>query len=84
MAAVNGELVRVVRLRKGLTQKEVADQCAEILGQPVMDNLLSKIESGGLGCSPRVVPVLAKVLGLTVDELVALPAGTGDSAERAS
>lgn len=71
MAVVKrGDLVRRARLRKGLTQQQVVDRCIE-LGLSFNDSSLSKIERNDLGCSARVLPVLAKVLDLTVDDLLA-------------
>jgi hypothetical protein len=58
-----------------MTQQEVADQCRQ-LGLPRMDDSrVSKIERDALGLSPRVLPVMAQVLGLNVDEVLAAPPG---------
>jgi hypothetical protein len=64
---VNPEVIREARLRKGMTQEQVQDECHR-LGRRVYN--LSRMESGELKWpSPQALPVLAEALGLKVDDL---------------
>lgn len=66
---INGEVLVAARLRKGMTQEEVQDECAK-RGRPV--NNLSRMENGGIRWpSPASLPVLAEVLDLEVRDLFA-------------
>ena len=64
---LNGEVIREARLRKGLTQEEVQDECAR-RGRRVYN--ISRMENGEIKWpTPRILPVLAGVLGLEVPDL---------------
>jgi transcriptional regulator with XRE-family HTH domain len=66
---VNGEVIREARLDKGMTQEEVQDECKR-LGRRVHN--ISRMENGDTKWpSPRVFPVLARVLGLEIRDLFA-------------
>jgi transcriptional regulator with XRE-family HTH domain len=66
---LNGEVIREARLRKGLTQEEVQDECAR-RGRRVYN--ISRMENGEIRWpTPRILPVLAAVLDLQVGELFA-------------
>lgn len=72
---LDGEAIRRARLRKFLTQAEVAgavaQQCSE-LGIKFDRSGLSRIESGRVKRPvPKLVPVLAGVLGMEVGEMFA-------------
>jgi transcriptional regulator with XRE-family HTH domain len=70
MAVVNGELIRVARLRRGLTQHQVCALIAE-RGLKYDNSSLSKVEQGKLGLAAPMVPVISDVLGVPVDDLIA-------------
>jgi transcriptional regulator with XRE-family HTH domain len=61
--SINGEAVLHARLRKGWTQREVAQRCAE-LGQPYDDTQISKIERGKID---RPTPLRLRALALALD-----------------
>jgi len=66
---LNGKLIGNTRLRKCMTQLDVARQCAA-LGVSIHPATLSRIENGDTKRPlPRLVPVLAQVLGLEVDDM---------------
>lgn len=67
---VNAELIRQARLRKFLTQDEVGQLCAE-LGHRIDRANLSRIERGLMQPGLKKLPVLAEVLGLDIDKLLA-------------
>ncbi|MGW3417020.1 helix-turn-helix transcriptional regulator [Streptomyces phaeochromogenes] len=58
--------VKQERLRRGMTQQELADKCAEA-GAAVDESHISRIERGIYSPRPRLRAVLAKLLGLDVD-----------------
>jgi len=67
---LNGEVIREARLRKGMTQEEVQDECGRLLGRPVYN--LSRMENGEIRWpTPRILPALAGVLDLKVGDLFA-------------
>ncbi|WP_081903294.1 helix-turn-helix domain-containing protein [Microbispora rosea] len=57
------------RLRQGLTLNELADRCEEA-GERIDDTLLCRYEKGLFGPSPRRLPVLARALNISVDDLL--------------
>lgn len=66
---LDGESIRQARIRQFLSQQEVTDRLAE-LGVEIDRSTLSNIERGKTRHPPpKVIPVLAEVLGLTVDEM---------------
>ena len=67
--AINGQVIRDARLRKGMTQEQVQDEC-EQRGRRVHN--LSRMENGEIKWpTPRILPVLAAVLDLQVGDLFA-------------
>ena len=62
------EPMRAARLTKGLTQRKLAELCAE-QGQAVSHSQLVRIENGESSPRPALRAVLAAVLGLNVDQL---------------
>jgi len=67
---VNGIVMRRARLGKGMTLRDVAAECAR-RDCPVDASNLARAERGlPGGVGPRKIPVLAEVLGLTMDDLV--------------
>jgi transcriptional regulator with XRE-family HTH domain len=76
---LNSKRIRNARLALGLTQEQVQERCAE-LNVPVYN--ISRMESGGLEHpAPRVLPVLAQVLGLEISELLMPDEDTQDPGE---
>jgi transcriptional regulator with XRE-family HTH domain len=72
---INGKVLARARLGKGLTQAQVAAQ-VKAAGRYMDDSRVSKLEGGNLPYpSPALRPVLARVYGLTEDEMTA-PCGT--------
>lgn len=72
---VNKDTVRAARIGKFLTQADVQRQCAD-LGVIVEQSTISKIENGAVSWpAPRLLPVLAEVLGLEVKALFLPPEG---------
>lgn len=70
MPRVNGIAIRRARLGKGMTLRDVEAEC-DRLGCKIDASNLARAERGkpgGIGA--RKVPVLAAVLGLTMDELI--------------
>jgi transcriptional regulator with XRE-family HTH domain len=67
--ALNTDLMRTARLSKGLTSRDIEDQ-ARALGGQFDHSSYTRWEKGDNQPFARNVPVLAKVLGLKVDELV--------------
>ena len=68
---LDGEVIRQARIGKFLTQQEVTDQLAE-LGVWIDRSTLSNIENLKTRYPPvRVIPALARVLGLEVEEMFA-------------
>lgn len=64
---ISGEAILAARMRKGMTQEEVQQACAE-RGHPVWN--LSRMESGAIKWpAARAIPVLAEVLGLDVEDM---------------
>ena len=61
--------LRQHRLRRGLTQEELAQKAG------VTQNYLTKVERGVRGCNPLVAQKLAEVLGVDLRELVVGPEG---------
>lgn len=68
--AINGEALRMARLRKGYSLRKVAE-VAEASGARLDHTNISRYERGYLRPYPRTLKVLADVLEVTVDELVA-------------
>ena len=60
--------VKQQRLRRGMTQQELADLCAEA-GAPVDESHLSRIERGIYTPRPRLRSVLAELLDLDIEEV---------------
>lgn len=78
MPQLNGIAIRRARLSKGMTLRDVSAEC-DRRGCKIDASNLSRAEQGlpgGIGA--RKVPVLAAVLGLTMDELI--PGGDGMAA----
>lgn len=69
---VDGTAVRRSRLRLGLTMRELSARCNE-LGVQVDYSNINRVELYGWGIGARKLPVLAKALGVEVDDLL-LPA----------
>ncbi len=68
---LDGEVIRQARIRKFLTQQEVAGRLAE-LGVWIDRSTVSNIENGKTRYPPvKVIPALAQVLGLEVEEMYA-------------
>jgi transcriptional regulator with XRE-family HTH domain len=66
---VNAEAIRQARIRRCLTQARVQELCAE-RGAAIDRGNLSRIERGLLRWpAPDSIPVLAEVLGLTMEEI---------------
>ncbi len=66
---IKGELLREARIRKFMSQADVARECAE-RGLAIGPTNLSKIERGLIRWpAMRNLPVLAEVLGIDVEEL---------------
>ncbi|MFC4323670.1 helix-turn-helix domain-containing protein [Litchfieldia salsa] len=59
-----GEQIKAIRNNKGLTQSFVAKQ----LGYK-SPSMLSEIESGKKGLDANKVPLVAKILGVEIEEL---------------
>jgi transcriptional regulator with XRE-family HTH domain len=77
---INGDVLLRARMRKGLTLRDVAQQCRD-LGQDVDFSTLARWEMGGVQVRvPRVLPVLGQVLGLSVDDMFAHGNGKGGAA----
>ena len=70
MPQLNGIAIRRARLSKGMTLRDVSAEC-DRRGCKIDASNLSRAEQGlpgGIGA--RKVPVLAAVLGLTMDDLI--------------
>lgn len=67
--AVNTELLRLARIRKGWTLRDVTARTKE-LGREIDFGNLSRYERGERDPRPWVVKTLADALDVTVDELV--------------
>lgn len=66
---INGEVIREARLRKGMTQEEVQQECAK-RGHPVYN--LSRMENGDLRWPhPRALLVLSEALAMEVTDFYA-------------
>ena len=66
---LNGDVILRARLGKFLTQAEVQQEC-KVRGVDISASSLSRIESGAVERPAlRVIPVLAEVLGLDVNEM---------------
>jgi transcriptional regulator with XRE-family HTH domain len=66
---LNNEAILRARLYRGLTQQEVAEQCAA-LDLEIDRSALSLIENGKVKRPhPKIPPVLARVLGLELHEM---------------
>lgn len=64
---VNGQVIQAARIRKGMTLEDVQRECAK-RGTPVWN--LSRMENGGLRWPhPKVITVVAEVLGLDPDDM---------------
>ena len=59
-----GEQIKAYRTRLGLTQSQVAD------GMNVTPGYISNVENGRTAMSLRVLIYYAKLMGITLDELV--------------
>lgn len=70
---LNTGLMRIARLRKGLSYRAVAELCREH-GAEITQVTYSRWERGSNQPYPRNLPPLAKALDLTVDELVKVAA----------
>ena len=67
---LNGTAIRRARIRKGMSLRDVAKACA-LRECPVDASNLARAERGRPGgIGPRKIPILAEVLGLSIDELV--------------
>ena len=66
---LNTELMRIARLRKGLSYRAAAELCKEH-GADITQMTYLRWERGSNRPYPRNVPPLAAALDLTVDELV--------------
>lgn len=64
-----GRTLLLARLAKGMTLRDVAAECAR-LGCPVDASHLNKAERGQPTIGTRKLPVLAEVLGLSIEDLV--------------
>lgn len=64
-----GSVAMSRRIRKGWTQRDVAQRCAA-LGRKISDSNLSKYERGECSPSPATLAVLAEALDLEVDDLI--------------
>lgn len=68
---IKGDVIRAARIAKCMSQSDVQQACAE-RGLLIGQYQLSKIETGAIKWPAlRNLPVLAEVLGLTVEELFA-------------
>lgn len=70
---LNTELMRIARLRKGLSYRAAAELCKEH-GAEITQVTYSRWERGSNQPYPRNLPALAKALELTVDQLVKVAA----------
>ena len=68
--------VKRARLRRGMTQADLAEKCAE-RGVPVTDPHLSRIERGVFTPRPKLASVLAGELGLDIEIFETLKASVG-------
>ncbi|MCZ4609708.1 helix-turn-helix transcriptional regulator [Streptomyces sp. Lzd4kr] len=59
--------VKQQRLRRGMTQQDLADKCAQA-GVPVDESQISRIERGIFKPRPRLRAVLADLLELDVND----------------
>lgn len=59
--------VKQQRLRRGMTQQDLADKCAEA-GVPVDESHISRIERGIYTPRPRLRALLAELLDLDIDD----------------
>jgi transcriptional regulator with XRE-family HTH domain len=64
----NPDVLLMARLRLGKTQRQVATECTEA-GHALDDSNISKYERGLYVPVPAALPVLARVLGIKVDDL---------------
>jgi transcriptional regulator with XRE-family HTH domain len=71
MPKVNGDAMRLARLRKGWSKKRLAQECLKH-GIPVRPDALSRIELGRNGTDPDRLLVIAQSLDCTVDHLLGL------------
>lgn len=67
MATATTSSVKRERLRRGMTQQDLASKCAEA-GVPVDESHLSRIERGIFTPRPKLRAVLAQILDLDVDD----------------
>ena len=67
--AVNTQLLRLARLRKGWSLRDVADR-TEQLGKRVDHGNIARYEHGQIRPNPRALALVAEALDLTVDELI--------------
>ena len=77
-SAISGKALRRARLRNGWTQRQLAEECLRH-GTPVSHGNIARAElgqPGGLG--PRKLPVIAKALGVDIDELLPEDLTDGD------
>lgn len=67
---ISGVALRRARLRKGWTQRQLAEECRR-LGTPVSDGNIARAERGTRGgIGVRKLPALAEALGVDVDDLL--------------
>lgn len=66
---LKGDVLLAARLRLGKTQRELSARCAE-LGRPIDFSNISKYERGLVVPGPHALPVLARALGLEVEDLI--------------
>ncbi|MBZ6259720.1 helix-turn-helix domain-containing protein [Streptomyces olivaceus] len=59
--------VKRERLRRGMTQQDLAEKCTEA-GAPVDESHISRIERGIYSPRPRLRAALANLLGLDIDD----------------
>lgn len=67
MASRTASRVKQERLRRGMTQQDLADKCAEA-GASVDESQISRIERGIFMPRPKLRAVLAELLRLDVDD----------------
>ncbi|MEU5111673.1 helix-turn-helix transcriptional regulator [Streptomyces longwoodensis] len=68
MPASTTSSVKRERLRRGMTQQELAEKCTQV-GAPVDESHLSRIERGVYTPRPKLRAVLAQLLDLDVEEI---------------
>lgn len=80
---IDGDALRAALARKGWTQRDLVDACAK-LGTTIDSGNIARAVNGRRGSiGVRKLPVVAKALGLKVDDLLAEYSGTasGDAGQ---